>query len=667
MSRILIPRILARWILALGFLLGSLPGSRLLAENATVATDNNSLPTAKADSTAETKPESAKLREKSKTARNKQAADKSSNSKPSPSKPAASNASASNKTPAAKPKKVRLAHIAIEGQLPESAGMMSLFGDLGIDLRKTVSRIDKVAGDDSVAGLILDIRSATLSRGKLHELSAAVGRVRASGKKVIATLESAMGSQYLLASACDEIVMPESGMVLITGVELQFVYLKDLLTKLGMEADIIKVGDYKGAAETLSRSTMSEPVRKNMTALVDDLYDQMLTTIAQNRQLRVEEVTEAIDQGLFTTEQAQKSGLIDRVLYPDALRKHLATRHETDQLVYVMNYAKKKVDTDFSGPMGMMKLFQAILGAGSRGSKDKGPQIGLVYAVGPIMSGKSQNGALGGSSMGSTTIVKALQEAARDERVKAIVLRVNSPGGSALASDLIWRTTKTIDKPIVASMGDVAASGGYYISMGADRIVAEPGTITGSIGVVGGKVTMGGLQEKIGFATEVIGRGKNSGIFSGISNFSESQREVISHMMQNVYQQFTTKAAAGRKLPLERLETLAGGQVYTGRVAKRHGLVDELGTLKDAIGIAKQLAGLGADDKVGLKVLPKPENPLEVLFGADLDEEREARIVLGSLARMLPDLGSHLRHAIEGYQVMREPVLVMMPYWIEVR
>jgi len=645
-----------RWLGFLCFLGCGLLAGPLLADG-TAATDHAITPAAKATSTSKAKKKSAKSHKKPPTPGQKRPAG------PSP----ASKNSAGDKKPATTAKKIRLAHIVIEGQLPESAGKMSLFGDLGIDLRKTISRIDKVAGDDSVAGLILDIRATTLSRGKLNELSAAVTRVRASGKKVMACLESAMGAQYLLASACDEIVMPESGMVLITGVQLQFAYLKDLLTKLGMEADIIKVGDYKGAAETLSRSGMSDPVRKNMTALADDLYDQMLTTIAQNRQLRIEEVTKAIDTGMFTTRQAQKAGLIDRVLYPDAFRKQLATRYKADPLVYVMNYAKKKVDTDFSGPMGVMKLFQAILGAGGSSKRDKKPQIGLVYAVGPITSGKSRSGMFGESSLGATTVVKALQEAARDERVKAIVLRVNSPGGSALASDLIWRTTQTIDKPIVASMGDVAASGGYYIAMGADRIVAEPGTITGSIGVVGGKVTVAGLQKKIGVATEVIQRGKNSGIFSGTQKFSKSERGVIVHLMRDIYRQFTTKAASGRKLPLAQLEALAGGQVYTGRVARRHGLVDELGTLQDAIRIARQLAGIEVDAKVGLKILPKPENPLEALLGADLDEEREARIAFRGLAWLLPDLKSHLRHALGLRQLMREPTLVMMPYWIEVQ
>ncbi len=251
------------------------------------------------------------------------------------------------------------------------------------------------------------------------------------------------------------------------------------------------------------------------------------------------------------------------------------------------------------------------------------------------MSGKSQTDPFGGQTMGSETIVEALQEVADNENVKAIVLRINSPGGSALASDLIWRATKSIDKPIVASMGDVAASGGYYIAMGADRILAEPGTITGSIGLVGGKLCMGGLYEKIGISTDLITRGKNSDMFSVTTKFTESERAVVSLMMQDVYRLFTTKAAEGRNLPLDKLEALAGGQVYTGRDAKRNGLVDEMGTLKDAVNVAKKLAGLDVDAKIGLEVLPEAKNPLEEIFDADFDSEREAHLY-GGISYLLP-------------------------------
>jgi len=570
------------------------------------------------------------------------------------------------KPEAKQPHKVRLAHIEIAGELPESPGQMTLFGDLGIDLRKTIARLDNAAKDEKIAGVVLKIGTTSLPRGKLNELRHAIGRVRASGKKVYAQMESAMGAQFLLATACDEIVMPEAGILLISGIHAEMAYYKDLLAKIGIEADILHVGAYKGAAEPLTRTSMSEPVRKNMTALIDDLFDQMVTTIASDRHLQVDEIRRLIDQGLLTVTQAHAAGLVDRIEYPDQLRAHLKSEYEADELVYVVNYAKKKMDMDFSGPLGMVKLFQSIMGGGSHRSRSKGPKVAIVYAVGPIMSGESKADPFGGQTMGSETIVKALHEAASNDNVKAIVLRINSPGGSALASDLIWRATQAIDKPIVASMGDVAASGGYYIAMGSDRIVAEPGTITGSIGVVGGKLAMAGLHEKLGISTDVITRGKNSGMFSTTSKFSDGERKVVTAMMQDVYRIFTTKAAKGRKLPLETLDSLAGGQVYTGRDAKRNGLVDELGTLKDALAAAKRLAGLDADAEVGLEVLPKPTNPLEALFGTDSDAQRDAHLLSG-VRYFVPELVAPLRRAHHLRQVMRDPVALIMPYWIEIK
>lgn len=564
-------------------------------------------------------------------------------------------------------KKVRIAYIIIDGALPESPGEMSLFGDLGVDLRKTMARIEKAGEDESIAGVILQIDAAP-GRGKLNELRSAIKRVQGKGKKVYALLESAMGPQYQLASACDEIILPESGEVLLPGVRAEFSFYKDLFAKVGVEADMMHVGDFKGAAEPYTRDSLSEPVRKNMTALIDDLYDEMLTTIASDRDIKIEEIRKLVDQGLLMAAEAKEAGLVDRVIYPDQFRDALQKEYKADKLVYVENYAKQKVDTDFSGPMGMMKLFQSMMGEGRSGSGDDAPKIAVVYAVGPIMSGKSQSSLMGGTSMGSTTIVEALQEAAKDETVKAIVLRVDSPGGSALASDLIWRQTQAIDKPIIASMGDVAASGGYYISMGADRIFAEPGTVTGSIGVVGGKLAMKGVYDKLGIDTESISRGENSGIFSTTDKFSESERKVVERMMKVIYDQFTSKAAEGRKMKQEDLEKLAGGQVYTGRVAKRLGLIDEVGTLRDSIQAAKRQAGLDPDKKVELIVLPKPENPFEALLGGNMDAEREAEArVLASLTTLAPELRGVLQHALQLRQAMREPVALMMPYWFEIK
>jgi protease-4 len=333
--------------------------------------------------------------------------------------------------------------------------------------------------------------------------------------------------------------------------------------------------------------------------------------------------------------------------------------------VYVKNYGKKEVDTDFSGPMGFFKLMQAMMGGRSSTGQARGKKIAVIYAVGPIVTGESQSDPFGGNVLGSTTIVEALREANKDKQVVAIVLRIDSPGGSALASDLIWHETQVIEKPIVASMGDVAASGGYYIAMGADRIIASPGTVTGSIGVVGGKLAIRGLYQKLGITTETIERGKNSGVFGSSGPFTDSQRAVVSEMMEDIYEQFTTKAADGRKMPLEKLRELAGGRVYTGTQAKENGLVDELGTLHDAITEAKKLAGLEPDTEVRLEILPEPTNFFEVLFG-DLDKEEEVSLGRG-LEPLAPELVDVARKAYRLRKVFDQPAALVMPFELEVR
>ncbi len=560
-------------------------------------------------------------------------------------------------------KKVRFASIVVKGGLSEAPAQVGLFGEVEQNLRSMIARLDKAAGDKSITGVVLRVRNPMIGRGKVAELRAAVARVRQAGKKVYAQLESASTADYLLASACDEIVMPPSGVLQLPGIRAETIYFKGLLEKLGMEADFLHMGKAKGAAEPFTRTSMSPEVRENLTLMVDDLYDQLITTIASDRKLSVEEVKKLVDEGLFTAAHAREAGLIDRIAYEDELRETLTTSEEAEDLLLVKNYGRKKVDTDFSGPMGMIKLMQVMMGVptGKRAGATK--KIAVVYALGPIMTGKSTASMFGVSTMGSDTIVAALKEAEADKNVVAIVLRVNSPGGSALASDLIWRETVRIEKPIVVSMGDMAASGGYYISMGADKIFAEPGTVTGSIGVVGGKIAMKGLYDKIGVTTDVISRGKNSGMFGVTSKFSDTERAAYQAYMEDTYRQFTSKAAEGRKMDPVKLETLAGGQVWTGREAKRNGLVDELGTLDDAVAAAKELAGLGPDDKVEQKVLPEAQNFFEQML-SQMDDEVSMRLLHGI---GLPEIAKEVREISILFQLFREPVVLVMPYRLEIR
>ncbi|MEX2310422.1 MAG: signal peptide peptidase SppA [Pirellulales bacterium] len=560
--------------------------------------------------------------------------------------------------------KVRIALLTLKEELAETSGQVGPFQETQLDLREAISRLEKAAKDKSIKGIVLDLQNPAIGRGKVDELRGAITRFRKAGKKAYAMMETAMPTDYLVACACDEIVMPETGIVLLPGIHAEATFYKGLLAKLGIEADFIHIGDYKGAAEPLMREKFSEPVRENMTSLIDSLYDDLVTTIVKDRPLSISQAKEIIDTGLLTATRAKQLGLIDRVAYVESLRDELAKTYDAEPLVFVQNYGQKKVDTDFSGPMGLIKLMQAMMGGGASSGDGKGKKIAVVYAIGPIMSGKSENGIFG-QIMGSTTIVDALRKANDDKQVAAIVLRIDSPGGSAIASDLIWNQTQVIEKPIVASMSDVAASGGYYIAMGADKIVATPGTITGSIGVVGGKLAIRGLYDKIGITTETIERGRNSGIFASSGKWTDSQRAVVKAMMEDIYDQFTAKAAKGRNMPLEKLRALAGGRVYSGRQAKENGLVDQLGTLDDAIDEAKKLAGLEEDADVKIEVLPEPINFFETLFG-DLDAEKEVRLGQG-LEAAAPELIEVARRAYRLRRVFDQPAALVMPFELDIR
>ncbi len=554
----------------------------------------------------------------------------------------------------------RLAEIEIKGSLPEGPTQEGLFGEVSANLTKILDRLDAAAKDDKIKGVLLEIRDPDIGRAKINEIRSAIARVHKAGKKVYADVRSADSKPYLIATACDEIIMPESGSLAITGVRAELTFYKDLLDKLGVKAEMLQEGAYKGAAEPLTRTSASPEFRHQLESVIDDFYNQMIDTIAADRKLDRGRVKDLIDQGLFTATAAKEAGLIDRVAYVDGFLDDLAKELKVDEVTLAEDYGKKQVDTDFSGMGGFMKLMQALMGGESSGSGGKNKKIAVVYAVGVINTGESGGGMLSEETVGGDTMIKALRQAEDDPKVVAIVLRIDSPGGSALASDLIWRQIVKCKKPIVASMGDTAASGGYYIAMGTKKIFAEPGTLTGSIGVVGGKVALGGLLGKVGVTTEVISRGKNSGMESMDEPFTASEREAWRNSMHDMYRQFTTKAAEGRKLDLKHLQDdLAGGRVFSGRMAVRNKLVDELGTLDDAVAEAKKLAGLKADEPVDRLNLPKPKGLLDMLLG---DSATEAR-----LSGAAPELASQLKQVATLRRLLAEPTVLVMPYSLRIK
>ena len=567
-------------------------------------------------------------------------------------------------------KKLNVAHIEIKGSYSEGVGGSGLFSEVVETLGDVLQRLKKAASDESLDAVVIHIEGPHVGWAKLNELRTGIAKIRQKGRKVYAWMEGADTKDYLLASACDEIVLPESGMVMMPGLRAEISFYKNLFDMLSIQPEMLRVGEFKSAAEPYSRSEMSPAFREEMEAIIDDYYRQIIETVSTARKLTPEKVSAIIDTGLFSADDAKKAGLIDHVAYEDHITTLIKGDKKDVEVKYLKAYGKKKIDADFSGFSGMAKMMNMLMGVEPTLRKSSNPKIAIISAVGPIMSGSSQSDFFGEETMGSTTMIKAIRQARDDSTVKAVVLRVDSPGGSALASDLMWHELETLEgkKPLIVSMGDTAASGGYYIAMGADRIFAEPGTLTGSIGVVGGKIALEKFYSKIGITTSVVQKGKNAGVLSTTKPWTETERDAMQKMMNDIYDKFTRKAAAGRKMDHEKLEKLARGRVYTGAQALAIGLVDELGTLDDAIAHAKKAAGIDPDTKMERLNLPKPTSPLEALFGPlDPTARLSSGIAKAWLDRLPAEISSQLKN-IEVYDVLaREKVLTVVPYQLQIK
>jgi len=526
-----------------------------------------------------------------------------------------------------KKKAAVIAHVRLAGSIAEGVGQGGLLADVSPHLHRVIERLDKAAGDGRVKGVLLSIESPALGRARADELRAAIARVRKAGKPVAAHLVSGQPAHYLVASACDTVAMPPAATLEITGVRAEVMFYKSLLDTLGVEAEILQVGEFKGAGEPMTRTSMSPQLRAQYEEFVGDLFEQFVERIAADRKLAPDRVRELIDTGVFTPQAAVDAGLIDRIAYEDELIDGLAggrqaepgrgdaERADAEPARVIRDYGEQKVDGDFSGIGGLVKLVELLSGQKQAAPAGRDRQIAVVYLTGEIREGKGQDDLFTGGAAGADSVIKAIRDAAKDDKVAAIVLRIDSPGGSALASDLIWREAERTKKPVVASLSDTAASGGYYVAVAADRIVAAPGTLTGSIGVVGGKIAVGRALEKVGVHTDVVSKGRNAGWLSMQTPFTPQEREAFLATMKDVYRLFTSKVAAGRKLDIDRVGQLAEGRVFTGRMAKEAGLVDRLGTLDDAIDEAKKLAGIPADQPVERLLLPEPRGLFDELFG----------------------------------------------------
>ena len=499
---------------------------------------------------------------------------------------------------------------------------MSFFGPSSTKtMRGLLKKLDALKNNDEVAGIIFKIGNIGIGWGNLQEIRNKLNEFQETDKKTIAYLESGGNAAYLLATTMDHIVLMPVGGLNLTGIRAEILFLKGLFEKLDIEADMLAMGKFKSGVEPYTRDSMSDAFRESMTSLLDDLYTQMLAKIADGRdEITTDDAAALIDRGPFTAQEAKEAKLVDALQYYDELLHEINEKPDVE--VAKKDEKKKRKPIDLNNPMAIFQLFSMFSPPQRAKPRPADNQIALIYASGPILP--DINSPFSTMSLISPkTFKKAFEKARENDAIKAVVLRVDSPGGSAMASDLIWREVMLTqrEKPVVVSMANMAASGGYYISMAAGTIVAQPGTLTGSIGVYGGKLNMKGLYNKVGLKKEIIALGKNATLYSDYGGFSDTERERVEKMMKTIYEDFVSKAASGREKTFEEIDEVAQGRIWTGKQAKELGLVDELGGLDTALSIAKKQAGLNDGDKFDVIVLPEQKTFFEQMMESMLNEE----------------------------------------------
>lgn len=459
-------------------------------------------------------------------------------------------------------------------------------------VRGVVDSLRRAKTDDRVTAVVLAPLVPEPLWAKVQEIRDAVIDFKSSGKPLIGYLEYGGEQEFYLASACDQVFLMPTSTLDLTGLASYELFVRDALDKIGAEPDLLHIGEFKTASNTFMEPTYTAAHREMAESLNADLFGQVVAGIAEARGKSEAEVRGLFDHGPFLPDQALAAGLVDGLAYQDQIHELAGLPGDADRLVAFDTYRHT-----------------------GRSSFGGGPRIAVIYAVGVIVSGESGTDALGGGVVGADTLAHYLRRAREDRSIRAIVLRIDSPGGSAIASDVIWREMERTRsaKPLIASMSDVAASGGYYIALPAHAIVAQPGTLTGSIGVVVGKVAVGGTLDRLGLNLEPVSAGRYAQIYSPVRPFTPEEREKVAEMMRATYDTFVQKTASARNTTPEAVDAVAQGRVWTGRQAQAQGLVDELGGLTRAIALAKARAGIDPDTEVSLVVYPPRRGFFEAL------------------------------------------------------
>jgi protease IV len=500
------------------------------------------------------------------------------------------------------------------GEGPVTDPVTAIMSRRKIRLPDIVEGLRRARQDDRVRALVVKVGGGRIGLARMQEIREAVSGFRESGKLAVAWAETfgefTHGNvPYYLATAFDRIYLQPSGTLGLTGIAVEQLFLHDALAKIGVAFESAKRYEYKSAADNLTERGFTPPAREASERLAASIAEQISAAIAERRGKTPEQARALLDRGPFLAADALTEGLVDALGDRDEVYADVRKEAGPDAtLQYVARYQRT----------------HALAQRARRLPSRRQGFVAVIYASGPIRLGRSTRSPLGGTAMGSDTVAAALRSALADERARAVLLRVNSPGGSATASDTIWREVvrlRAAGKPVVVSMSDVAASGGYFISAPADVIVAQPGTITGSIGVIMGKPVLTDALERVGITTDSVAVGSGANMLAPTHPFTEEEWNRINIWLDAIYQDFIGKVASGRRMGVDRVHEVARGRVWTGADAAQNGLVDELGGMQAAAEIARRRAGLPAD--APLRVYPRL-TPLDQLRPPPSSESRPA-------------------------------------------
>jgi protease-4 len=537
--------------------------------------------------------------------------------------------------------------------------------EAGAGIRDIIAELNAIAADPNFAGVVFRFDRPQLSMTQVDELVEAIDTVKAGGLTVVAFAEEYDLPTYVLACHADHIVLQNKGQMSLSGIAVEEMYFAGLLEKLGVKADLVQVGQHKGAADPFVLRGPSDAWNQNIDPLIDDMYAHLLKVITESRQMERPAAEQALAEAWALDDQMLlKRKLIDRISSRD-MTEITGELFGDDFEWHEVGQAPQgpKIDSPFA-------LFQLIFQPPAQ--QIARPSIMVINAYGPIVSGDGEGSLLGGEVVASDPVLDALADATDNEMIKGVVVRIDSPGGSALASEMIWQGIRAVaeEKPVFVSIGGMAASGGYYLACAGQRIFINPSAIVGSIGVVGGKVTMGGLYDKLGLHVHRRSRGPVGDLFNSVEPFTQAQRQLIAQAFERTYEQFTARVMAGRGQRVGNIADVAQGKLFTGRQAVENGLADEIGGERQAvIALANQL-GL-EEGQYDIVDYPPPMTFSEFLnrmFGGGMASASAASPLQAAQQAVGPRAWRQIRWGLNGLMLLqRESTLLLLPTVLVVR